>query len=96
MRRVKGNTTLVGISELRTQANAILKVAQQEPVILEKRHKPIAVLVPIEQYDRTEETLDWLEDHLLGLIAKERELRARPKAYMTLDELEKRAGRKRA
>ena len=61
MRHIKGQTTLVGISELRTQAEEIVKVAQQEPVILEKRHKPIAVLVPIGQYERTEETLDLLE-----------------------------------
>ena len=92
MRRVKGDTTLVGISELRTQADEILKVAQKEPVIVEKRHKPMAVLVPIEQYDRTENTLDALEDYLLGLLAKEREQRSRRKDYLTLEELERRVG----
>ncbi len=96
MRRVKGNTTLVGISELRTQADEILRIAQQEPVILEKRHKPVAMLVSIDQYDRTEETLNLLEDYLLGLMAKEREQSARAKAYLTLDELERRVGLKRA
>jgi prevent-host-death family protein len=96
MRRIKGDTTLVGISELRTQADAILKVAQREPVILEKRHKPVAVLVPIEQYDRTEETLDFLEDHLLGLMARDREQQSRRRQYMTLEELEKRVGFRRA
>ena len=52
MRQVKSDTTLVGISELRTQADAIVKVAQRGPVVLEKHHKPIAVLVPIEQWRR--------------------------------------------
>ena len=92
MRKIKGDTTLVGVSELRTQADEILKVAQHEPVIVEKRHKPMAVLVPIEQYDRTEETLEALEDYLLGLLAKEREQRFPRKRYLTLDELERRVG----
>ena len=95
MRRVKGDTTLVGVSELRTQADEILKVAQREPVIVEKRHKPMAVLVPIEQYDRTEEALDALEDYVLGLLAKEREQRSRPKDHLTLEELERRVGLRR-
>ena len=92
MRRVKGDTTLVGISELRTQADEIMKVARHEPVIVEKHHKPMAVLVPIEQYERTEATLDRLEDYLLGLLAKEREQRSPRKAYLTLEELERRVG----
>ena len=92
MRRVKGNATLVGISELRTQAEEIVKVAQREPVILEKRHQPIAVLVPIGQYERTQEMLDRLEDHLLGLLAQEREQRSRHRAPLTLEELERRIG----
>jgi prevent-host-death family protein len=92
MRHIKGQTTLVGISELRTQAEEILKVAQQEPVILEKRHKPIAVLVPIGQYERTEETLDALEEYILGLLAKEREQHVRRKDYLSLEELERRVG----
>ena len=95
MRRVKGDTTLVGISELRTQADEILRVAQKEPVIVEKRHKPMAVLVPIEQYDRTEEALELFEDTILGLLAKEREQRSRRKDYLTLEELEKRVGLRR-
>ena len=92
MRRVKGDTTLVGVSELRTQADEILKVAQQEPVIVEKHHKPMAVLIPITQYERTESILDTLEDTILGLLAKERERRTPRKAYLTLEELERRVG----
>ncbi len=92
MRRVKEDTILAGISELRTQAEAIVKAAQREPVVLEKRHKPIAVLVPIERYERTENTLDLLEDTILGLLAKAREQRSRRKDVLTLEELEKRVG----
>lgn len=92
MRRVKGDTTLVGISELRTQADEILRIAQKEPVIVEKRHKPMAVLMSIGQYERTEETLEALEDYILGLLAKERERRSPHKDYLTLEELERRVG----
>ncbi len=95
MRRIKGNTTLVGVSELRTQADAILKAAQQEPVIVEKHHKPMAVLVPITQYERTEALLDAVEDTLLGFLAKERDLHSPRKGYLTLEELERRVGLRR-
>lgn len=95
MRRIRENTTLVGISELRTQADAILKVAQREPVIVEKRHKPMAVLVPMSEYHRTQATLDQLEDYLLGLLAKDREQHAKRKDYLTLEELERNVGLRR-
>ena len=95
MRRVEEDTTLVGISEFRTQADEILKVAQHEPVIVEKHHKPMAVLVPITDYNRTRETLDRLEDCLMGLLAKEREQRSKRKDFLTLEELEKRVGLRR-
>ena len=92
MRYIQDETTLVGISELRTQADRILRVAQAGPVIVEKRHKPVAVLVPIVQYERTEEILDTLEDLILGLMAKERDRRPPRKGYLTLEELERRVG----
>lgn len=92
MRRIKRSATLVGISELRTRAEDIVKAAQHEPVILEKRHKPLAVIVPIDQYERTEEMLDAIEEHLLGLLAKERERRGAHPNYLALEELERRIG----
>lgn len=92
MREIKADTTLVGISELRTQADSILKVAQREPVVIEKRHKPMAVLVPIAQYERTEELLETVEDLVLGVLAKARDQRSHRKSYITLEELERRVG----
>lgn len=92
MRHVREETTLVGISEFRTQADEILAIARREPVIVEKRHTPMAVLVPIEQYERMEQTLETVEDYLLGLLAKEREQRTPRTRYLTLEELERRVG----
>ena len=92
MRHVRSDMILVGISELRTQADEIVKASQRAPVILGKRHKPIAVLVPMEQYDRTEEILEAIEDTVLGLLAQERERRTPRKGYLTLEALEQRVG----
>lgn len=96
MRRVKEDTTFVGISEFRTKADEILKAAQHDPVIVEKRHKPMAVLVPITEYTRTQEALEMFEDYLLGLLAKEREQRSKRKDYLTLEELERKVGLRRS
>jgi prevent-host-death family protein len=92
MRHVQQQSTFVGVSELRTHAEEILTIARHEPVIVEKRHKPMAVLVPIEQYERTAETLEALEDYILGWLAKQREQRSSRKNYLSLEELERRVG----
>ncbi|MCD6478256.1 MAG: type II toxin-antitoxin system Phd/YefM family antitoxin, partial [Candidatus Aenigmarchaeota archaeon] len=42
---VKENTTLVGVSELRSGIDKILEKAREGLVIIEKRHKPAAVLL---------------------------------------------------
>lgn len=41
-------------------------------VIIERRNKPIAVLVPLKRYEQMEELLEWIEDQALGYLAKER------------------------
>ena len=92
MRHVEQETTFVGISELRTRADEILNVARRGRVVVEKRHKPMVVLVPIEQYDRTQEVLEAIEDYVLGMLAKERERHSPRKSYLSLEELERRVG----
>lgn len=92
MRHVEQETTFVGISELRTHADEILNVARRGRVVVEKRHKPMVVLVPIEQYDRTQEVLETIEDSVLGMLAKERERHGSRTSYLSLEELERRVG----
>ncbi len=94
MRRIKADTTLVGISEFRTKAEEILGLAEREPVIVERRHKPKAVLLSLRQYEQTERTLDAFEDSILGLLAKTRE-QGRKRRYLSLEELERRVGLRR-
>ncbi|MDA3938229.1 MAG: type II toxin-antitoxin system Phd/YefM family antitoxin [Spirochaetia bacterium] len=69
---VKENTTLVGVSELRSGIDKILEKAKEGLVIIEKRHKPQAVLMSNEQYEHIQNMLELSEDLILGSIAQER------------------------
>ena len=69
---VKEDTTLVGISEFRTHADDILKTAKKHRVVIEKRNKPVAVLLSMELYEKLEELIELVEDRLLGEIALKR------------------------
>lgn len=71
---VKEDTTLVGISELRTNIDKILEEAKKHKVLIERRNKPVAVLLAIERYADIEKILGTLEDVTLGYLAKERKL----------------------
>ena len=85
-------SALVGISELRTRADEILKVAKTHRVILGKRGKPIAVLVPIEEWERQERLLDEFEDVALGMIASDRVSEAAPKDYIPMETVMRKFG----
>jgi len=62
---------------------------------LGKRQKPVAVLVPIKEFQEMEEFLDQIEDTVLGYIAQERNKKTSLKDYIPLSEMEKRVGLKR-
>ncbi len=83
----KQDTTLVGISELRTDIGKILKQSKKNKVLIEKRNKPIAVLMDVDQYNEMEQTLELLEDFALGYLAKERESKTKPSDYLDLDDV---------
>ncbi len=89
---VKSETTLVGISELRTNAEEILKQMEHSTVIIERRHKPVAVMLPVAKYEEMEALLELVSDHLLVAEAKARYHRTPRKAYLSLETLERRAG----
>ena len=73
MHTIKEDTTLVGVSELRNRIDKILREAQHHKIVIEKRNKPVAVLIAIDQYNAMEELIDRIEDLELGRVAKERE-----------------------
>ena len=86
---VKENTTIVGISELRTKINEVIKAAKNSKILVKKRNKFLAVLLDLEKYNEMEEILDTLEDIALGYLAKEREKKSKSTDYINIEEVEK-------
>lgn len=84
----------MGVSELRTKLAQVLRAMKQSHVVLERRHRPVAILVDPVRYQKMGVLLDLLEDRALGYQAHQREKTAREKDYLSLDQLEKRVGLK--
>jgi prevent-host-death family protein len=84
---LKGDTTLVGVSELRTHMEKILQESKKHKVLIEKRNKPVAVIMAMEDYNKMEETLEALEDLALGYLARERESGSKPSDYLDMEEV---------
>jgi prevent-host-death family protein len=84
---VKEDTTLVGVSELRTGIDKILKKAGKGLVVIEKRHKPQAVLMSSEEYERIQDVLEAAEDLVLGQLADERFTDSSDKDYLDIESL---------
>lgn len=91
---LREDTTLVGVSELRTHMDKILQESKKHKVLIEKRNKPVAVLMAMEDYNKMEETLDVLEDLALGYLAKERESGSKSSDYVGIEEALKRMKKK--
>lgn len=91
---LKEDTTLVGVSELRTHMEKILEESKKHKVLIEKRNKPVAVIMAMEDYNKMEETLEILEDLALGYLARERESGAKPSDYLDIEKVLKGAKKK--
>ena len=83
---------VVGVSELRASLNKILRLAKKARVYLGKHQKPVAVIIPIDQFRQMEDLLDRFEDIALGYSAQERDRKSRASDYLSLEEAEKRVG----
>lgn len=84
---IKEHTTLVGVSELRAGIDKILEKAAEGIVIIEKRHKPEAVLMSGKEYERMQSLLETAEDLVLGFIAHERYQKSKDKDYIDIETL---------
>jgi prevent-host-death family protein len=84
---VKENTTLVGVSELRTGIDNILEKAKEGLVIIEKRHKPQAVLLSSEEYEHMQNMVETAEDLVLGFMARDRFKSSTDKDYIPIEDL---------
>jgi len=85
----KGDTTLAAVSELRTKFDEILRQARDHKVVIEKRNKPAAVLLDIDQYTKIEKLLEELGDITLGYIAKSRDKKSKASDYIDIDKVER-------
>ena len=85
MYTIKEDTTLVGVSELRNRMDKVLEEARHHKVIIERRNKPVAVLMAIDQYDAMEEILDRIEDLELGRGARKREKSSKGSDYISIE-----------
>lgn len=82
---IKEDTTLVGVSELRNRIDKILQEARYHKIVIEKRNKPVAVLIAIDQYNAMEKLIDHIEDLELGRIAREREKISSKNDYIPIE-----------
>lgn len=73
MKTIRENTTLVQASELRTRLDEVISRLKVGRVVLEKHHKPVAVLVDPARFEAMEAALEEVSDMLLALEAKRRE-----------------------
>ena len=85
MYTIKEETTLVGVSELRNRIDKVIEEARRHKVIIEKRNKPVAVLMAIDQYDAMELILDHIEDLELGRSARKREKSSKNSDYISIE-----------
>lgn len=95
MYTIKGDTTLVGISELRTNFDKVLEAISKSKVLLERRNKPLAVIVPIEKYNQMEELIESMEDMSLGYLAKDRDAKSKNSDYMDINTAKKKIKNKK-
>ena len=91
---VTENTTLVGVSEMRTKMDEILAISHKHMVIIEKRNKPLAVLIDAGQYAKMEKRLGVLEDFALAHLAKARERNSKRSDYIAIEAALKAVSRK--
>lgn len=95
MLNVKADTVIVGVSELRTHLEDILKKTEHMRVAIARRNQVVGMLLSLKQYEEMEEMLEMAEDIALGYLARERERKKTAGRYLTLDEVEKKLGARR-
>ncbi len=83
---LKEKTTIAAISELRNKSEEILRELKDHHVVLQKHHKPVAVLFNYKNYEAFEEMLEFAEDYVLGSIALARDKRSKKQDFVELDQ----------
>ncbi len=84
---VKANTTLIGVSELRSGIDKILKKADEGHVFIQKRNKTAAILMSCKEYENMQNLIETAEDLLLGFLADERYRKSNKDDYLDIESL---------
>jgi prevent-host-death family protein len=92
MMTVKENTTIVGVSELRSKLEQVLKASKYSKIIINQRNKPVAVLMDIDVYNRLDELIEEWSDQQLAHEAKQRASKSKKSDYISSAEARKRLG----
>lgn len=77
MFKVDENTTLLGITDLRTETREMLRALKHSRVILTERSVPRAVVLDYEDYQRTRDLIDMAEEGLDAITIEKRRRRGR-------------------
>ena len=86
---IEERTTLVGISELRTKLDEVLKAAKHSKVIIGRRNKPVAVLMDIEVYNRLDDLIEAWSDENLSAQASKRLAGAKRRHHVSMAQAKK-------
>ena len=82
---IRENTMRVDVSELPARMDEVLTASRDHKVIIEKKHKPYAVIINVQKFEQIENQLDSFEDLLLGILAKERERGGKSSDYIDIE-----------
>lgn len=93
MLKIKEETTLVGVTELRREVPAVLKELKTGAITLVRRNRPVAMIIDYEKYQRFGRLMEALEDSVLGHLVQERVTRKGRKT-ISLEQAERRVGLK--
>jgi len=91
MLKVEEKTTLVGVSELRKVMTDVLEEIKTNRVVLTRRNRPVGIILDYKEFKKMEETIEALEDQVLGQLAGRRASR-KSKKSLTLEQAEKKVG----
>ena len=72
MYQVKKNTTVAGVSELRSHSNEIINSAKKGDIILQRHSEPVAVVLNYERYLALEALLEKYEDEFYEQLITKR------------------------
>ena len=82
---VREKTTIAAISELRNKSDEILNELKEHHVVLEKHHKPVAVMINYASFGTLERMIDFAEDYILGSIALRRDKGSQKQDFVDID-----------